>query len=517
MRRALAAGCCALALAGCDSGFTGKRGDARKGGSVLVGMAEPPDSLDPALAASSEARRALWLAYTPPMTYRRAEGARGTETIPGVAESEPEVLDGATAFRFRLRKDLAYSDGRPVLAADFRRAVARSVVLNPRARRALGGIRGVEAYAADPSPRRRIAGIVVNERTRTVRIELTAPDPEFPALLTSLWTAPVPPGTATRDLSRSPPAGIGPYRLESGTRGRSYVLTRVRGFRLEGVPAGNVDSVAGTVVPDRRRRTRQTLSGRLDVTQGQPPTEQLPEIRSEFKSRYHEYPTLTLGYVAFDLAAPPFSDEDVRHAVSFSLGLRALSRLEEGFLAPTCNVIPPQVSGYVALDPCPYGARQGDSDLVRAAQLVRGSKERDARVLVDGGDGPHAADLADYGVQTLRKIGLRARRAGTPRERRRAQLRFARVSPRLPAPAPYLELVDDAGVRSDVGALERDDSSTPKAPRWAAIDREVVRGALIAPFGLSTTGVLLSERLDAADCRRFHPVYGLDFSSLCLS
>ena len=45
----------------------------------------------------------------------------------------------------------------------------------------------------------------------------------------------------------------------------------------------------------------------------------------------------------------------------------------------------------------------------------------------------------------------------------------------------------------------------------------MVQGALIAPFGVRTTGVLLSERLDADQCLRFHPVYGVDFSSLCLS
>ena len=45
----------------------------------------------------------------------------------------------------------------------------------------------------------------------------------------------------------------------------------------------------------------------------------------------------------------------------------------------------------------------------------------------------------------------------------------------------------------------------------------MVEGALIAPYGVGTTGVLLSERLDAENCLRFHPVYGLDLSSLCLS
>jgi len=498
---ALLALACVLGVAtGCDGGITGDRGDAREGGSVLVGLAERPDSLDPALARSPVALQALWLAYTPPMTYRRAEDAQGTQLAPGLAESAPEADDQNREFTFTLRKNLSYSDGRPVLAGDVDRAIRRSRALNPDARRALAGI---EDVAAD-------------ERKREVRITLSVPDPEFPDLLTTLWTAPVPPGTPTRDLTRTPVAGVGPYRLEAPTRGRAYVLTRRRGFRLSGVPAGNVDSVAGTVVRDNARRTSQTLSGLLDVTQGEPPVQRLPQIRSEYKSRYREFPTLTSRYVAFNLDRPPFTDQDARRAVAFALDLRALTRLEDGFLSPTCNAIPPQVPGYVELDPCPYGARDGDPDLVRAERLVRGSSDRDARVLVDGGEGPRADPLARYGVEVLKKIGLRARRARTERDRLRAHLRFEEVTPSLPVPARYLDVVTDSGVHSEVGALERD-ADTPKSPRWAALDRDVVEGALIAPFGLRTTGVLLSERLDADQCLRFHPVYGLDFSSLCLS
>ncbi len=151
---------CLLAVAGCDSGITGDRGNARQGGSVLVGLAQPPDSLDPALAASPEALQALWLAYTPPMTYRRAEGAKGTQIVPGLAQSEAEPLDESSAFRFTLRPDLAYSDGRPVRAADVERAIRRSRALNPAARRAFSGNRGgrrerARAHSAHPPERAR--------------------------------------------------------------------------------------------------------------------------------------------------------------------------------------------------------------------------------------------------------------------------------------------------------------------------------------------------------------------------
>ena len=197
------------------------------------------------------------------------------------------------------------------------------------------------------------------------------------------------------------------------------------------------------------------------MTQGEPPVARLPQIRSEYKARYREFATLTSLYVAFDLDRPPFTDQDVRRAVGFALDLRALGQIQDGFLSPACNAIPAQVPGYVEIDPCPYGTRDGDPDLVRAEELVRGSRERRAPVVVDGGATPRAAALARYGVQTLEKIGLRARLARTARDRLRAQMRFNGITPPMPRPAPYLDVVTDSGVRSDVGALQRD-TETPK-------------------------------------------------------
>jgi hypothetical protein len=38
----------------------------------------------------------------------------------------------------------------------------------------------------------------------------------------------------------------------------------------------------------------------------------------------------------------------------------------------------------------------------------------------------------------------------------------------------------------------------------------------VAPYGVETVGVLMSERMDAENCTLYHPVFGLDWSSLCL-
>jgi hypothetical protein len=190
--------------------------------------------------------------------------------------------------------------------------------------------------------------------------------------------------------------------------------------------------------------------------------------------------------------------------------------LEDGFVSPSCNMIAPVVPGYQAADPCPFGEREGNADLVEARDLVEKSPDANARVLVDGGDGPHEEVLARYGVETLDKIGLRARAATNPAERRRAQLRFASLQPAIPHPARYLELVDDPVIANRLVLLEEAGPPGSEKAAWADLDRDVVADALLVPYGATTTGTLLSERLDAENCLRFHPVRGMDLSSLCV-
>ena len=465
---------------------------------MTVGLAAAPDSMDPAMASSPEALQAVWLAHTPLLTYARRSGSAGTRIVPGLAEKVPEPSEDGLTWVLTLREGLLYSNGREVRARDFERAIRRARRLNPRVRRELA----------------RVDDISANDRTRRIRIVLDRPDSLLPYRLASTWAAPVPSGTPTRELRSVP--GVGPYAVGRRARGTAYVLARRRDFDLPGVPRGNVDVIAARVVPSAAARTSQAIAGGLDAVEGRPPATRLAEIRSKYKGRYSEHPTLALRFARLDLGSRPFRDEDVRRAVSFALDERTLTSLEGGFLTPSCNAIPQVVPGFEAPDPCPYGEREGNADLVEARDLVEDSPDADARVLVDGGEGPRAPALARYGVDTLDKIGLRARRARTPRERARAQLRFATRLPAVPHPARYLELADDPVIASRVGLLEQEGLPSAHAGEWAGLDRDVVAQALLAPYGVSKTGVLLSERLDAENCLRHHPVHGLDLSSLCV-
>ena len=84
-----------LAFAGCgdddDDGDGARAAPARTGGSITISQTTQPDFLDPALGYTLGGWEPMWLVYTPPLTYRRAEGKEGAELIPGVAEELPTI------------------------------------------------------------------------------------------------------------------------------------------------------------------------------------------------------------------------------------------------------------------------------------------------------------------------------------------------------------------------------------------------------------------------------------------
>jgi len=507
----LAAAVLVLAAAGC-SDDADPRVDAGAGGSIVVAEANAPGSLDPALATTPVARRAAWLAYTPPLTYRRAEGEDGTDLVPGLAEDLPETSDDGRSYSFRFQPDLRYSNAMVVRASDFERAVARSLRLSPRGRALWGDVVGARAYARGSDSSTDIRGIAVNDRTGRVRIELENPDRLFRYSLASVAAAPVPRGTPLRDLSERPPPGVGPYRVAQVRRGGDVVLERRRDWRLPGIPAGNAQQIVTRTIPDRAARVDAAIDGRADLVEGESPERMLADIRSSYKNRYAEYPTLRTLYVAIDASRAPFRDGDVRRALSYALDARVLAELHDGFMQPTCNLLPPAIAGHRALDPCPFGERDGDADLVEASRLVEQAGALGANVRVAAGRDDRGRRLSRYLAATLGKIGLSARvvRAAD------AQVAFAASTPAIPHPAGYLGGVDDPVLSARVELLEQQDDPEDAEQEWAGVDEDVVTRAYGAPYGVATAGVLASERLDMQRCARFHPVVGMDYSSVCL-
>jgi peptide/nickel transport system substrate-binding protein len=491
LRRAAAAFLTALGLAGCMGGDD-PEGSAREGGVIRIAHSERPDSLDPALAASPAAREALWLVYTPPLTYRRTS----TELVPGLAAAMPKVSDEGRTYSFRFRRGLRYSNGADLRARDFAQTIERVRRL---------GSPGAALF-------RNVAAIETDDSARTVKIHLRRPDSAFPYALATTYAGVVPGRTALRP-SRPPP-GIGPYRIDRVRGDGGFVMRRSPDFKLEGVPAANADAIVADIQPDTARSARAVIAGRLDYMRDPPPDFLLPELRSKYKDRFKERATVSTLALVLDATRAPFDDVEVRRGVAHAVDGPDLKRLLAGRVEPGCTLLPEEVPGHETPSACPYGDPNTHADLEEARELVVRAGAEGDRVAVRRPETEAGSRVAGYWVSTLRKIGLRPRLVSP---RRGANTWLAERAPGLPHPAPFFGMVtaDDPLLEVDLERLRLLplDESTQE---WAELDARVVDRAYLAPFGSEKQATFLSERLDSDNCARFNPVYGNDYSSFCL-
>jgi peptide/nickel transport system substrate-binding protein len=220
---------CLSAFTAASCGGGAADGDARRGGSITIAQSAQPDALDPALSYVADAWEALWLVYTPLLTYKRVEGEEGTELIPGLAQDLPEISKDGRTYRLKLRKGIRYSDGRPVRASHFEHTIKRVLALESGGSSFYLGIQGAQRYVEEGKPEADILGIESNDDTGEITIRLTAPDGTFSNVLAMNFSGLVPPDTPFKNMTRDPPAGVGPYKLTKSEPNREFVLERPRG------------------------------------------------------------------------------------------------------------------------------------------------------------------------------------------------------------------------------------------------------------------------------------------------
>ena len=523
---------------GGDGGGGG--GEARQGGSITISQTSQPDYLDPALGYTVNSWEALWLAYTPPVTYKRAEGTEGTELIPGVAEELPEVSEDGKTVTFTMRKGLKFSDGRPLKASDFEHTIKRVLNLESGASAFYLVIEGAQEYVDAGKPDGDISGIETNDETGNVTLELTTADGTILNILAMTFAGVVPGDTPFKNLSADPPPGIGPYRFTRSVPNREFVMEKDPNFNIPGIPKGNVDTITTRIVTSAERQTQDVISGELDFMQDPPPADLLPQVKGEYSDRYEEQVAIDTYYFFMNSQLPPFDKKEVRQAVNFATDSQALSRLFGGRLAPGCNFLPPDMAGYEKIDPCPYGDPAEPADLERARQLITDAGVEGESVDVYTNNDENRPEIGQYLADMLNKIGLEANLkvldagvyfATIGNEKTRPHIGFANWYQDFPHPANFLFLVDgDTNQptnnqnfgRVDDPELNRLIDEVEAAPaegaseQAAEADRRAVEEAYVAPYGSETVSTFMSERMDFENCSMFHPVFMNDYSSFCL-
>jgi peptide/nickel transport system substrate-binding protein len=533
-----------LGLAGCgsdDNGDTGGDTNAATGGTATAYYTSFPDYLDPALSYTAEGWQALWVVYTPLLTYKHEEGRGGSELIPGLARALPEITDDGKTYTLQLREGLTYSDGTPVKASDFEHAIKRVLILESGGTPYYQGIEGAEAYLEAGKARGDISGIETEDATGEIVIKLTKPDGQFPFALAMLFATPVPSDTPFENQTKEPPPGVGAFTITDVEGTRAFALARNERFEgFDDVPAAKLDRIEISVVKDVRRQGQDLIDNKVDYIVGPPVREQLREIREKAGDRFEEFTTISTYFTFLNVREAPFDKKEVRQAVNFALNKPALARQLSGLLEPTCNFLPPNMQGYEQLDPCPYGDPNGEPNVAKAKQLIQQAGAEGAKVTVWGNDEPETREVTLAIADQLNAVGLDA----SPRivegsvyfqtignAKTKAQTGFLNWFADFPHPASFMSLVDGASIQptnntnmsnvddpvinDTLAKINQNADLEAVASQYAELDKRVVEEAYVAPYGNRKLVLTTSDRM-AFDAIVWHPLFTADFSTFAL-
>jgi peptide/nickel transport system substrate-binding protein len=494
------------------------------------------DSLDPGLSYTAESWQSLWNVYLSPYGYEHANGAAGSQIVPALAEEMPSISSGGRVYEFQLRKGLRYSNGKPVHASDFAYAIRRLYLLDSVGAPLFDDIVGADATAAR---RGLISGIETDDSSRSVTVRLKRPSANFIYALASVFAAPVPQSTPSRDQTHTPIPSAGPYTISQVRWPKEFTLTRNRYFKpTETVPATNPDRIVVSIVEGGRAALDQLVAGDADYAGAPIAVASLEQAKRKKRLQLRDYVDANTQYFFMNTTLRPFNDVRVRQAVNFALDRERLVEIFGGQAVPTENILPPLNLSYRKHTLYPY-------NLAKARALVRQAGARGANVTVFGPTRPAEARAAVlYLTSQLAAIGLKPSPSPTllpPAQywttigsrRARAQIGYAFWAQSLSSPLSWFEpllsgdetrqlantnysFADSAALNAAIDRLAREPELTSEvSAQWAALDRRAMRWAPLAPF-LNTRSVdALSTRIDL-HCYVSSAIYGLDYGRLCL-
>jgi YVTN family beta-propeller protein len=388
-------------------------GAAHRGGRLVV-IGDDFDSIDPALAHSTDAFALLGLAYDGLTAFRRVGGSDGTQLVADLAAALPLPTDGGRSYTFRVRTGVRYSNGSLLRAEDFKRGLERMLAANsPKLEgSALLKIRGASSCTSTKACDLSRGVVVRGEGSLTIR--LSRPDSGLLLALTSV--VPLPRATPPDDIGTQPVPATGPYAIETYVPHRRLKLIRNRHFRSwseHARPNGYTDEIVWRLDVPSKAAVRQVVHGKADVLLNTVPADRVEELAARYPRQVHLIPQRATAFIFLNTRRAPFDDVRVRRALNYAVDRKRMADLHGGsaVAAVTCQVVPPTVPGFRPY--CPYTVASNANgawkapDVAKAQTLVAASGTKGQRVVVS--TFPFFAQEARYLVSLLSRLGYRAK------------------------------------------------------------------------------------------------------------
>jgi len=555
----LLTGVAALAIAACgggsNSGTTKAAGGTTAGGTTTAAgtggsggggtvtelMGSAPQSLDPGKDYTTQGAEPNWVVYTGLTTYTHANGKAGNTLIPGLATALPTISKDGKTYTATLRTGLKYSNGQPVKASDFTRAVERAIKIP------WGGsgqfitpiIQGGTSYSNGKA--KTISGITTDDASGKITIHLTKPYGPFDNVLAFPSMGFVPGNTPLSAEPNTPPPGVGPYKITNIVPNQSFTVEKNPNWTpIPGIPSGKVN-INVKISSNVTSNALGVLNNTADVFDWADviPGSLLPQIHSKAPSRFSQ---VNLGgstyYMFLNTQVKPFNNELARQAVVTGLNQEAFNRLSAGTLQPGCFFLPPGVPGHPTGVNCPFGT-PGSGNLAKAKQMVQQSGTAGTAVTVWSDTRSPRKEWMTYYTQYLNQLGYKATLkvladatyfTTIGELKLHPQTGFADWNQDFANPVDFYLLLDgnailptdnenfgevnDPKINDAIATLGK--VPTPQLDsvvgQWQQIDRYTAQKAYVAVFGYQTFPKFMSARMNYAGAI-FHPVYGWDYTS----
>ena len=540
----VAAAALALFAAGCGGGGDESAGGENGGNAgktypLLRTVWESPDYMDPQLYYTVAAYQLANYVWTGLVGYKHVAGSEGATLVPYLAESMPTISADGKNYKFTLRENLKYSDGRSVKASDFRYTIERAFKMDSPGVGFFSDIKGVSGpngYAE--TKKGRIAGIITNDAARTIEIQLDQPRGDFLYILGLEFAHIVPTGTPASDQSTKPIPATGPYILKSYTPNRTIELARNPNYdgQIPTMPSGNPDRVVATIISDPVASYQRIVSGQADYNFNTVPNDRLPEAQSKYKDQLRIYTNANTYYYALNNKLPPFNNIDARRAVNYAIDRNAIiSGVYGGLGRPTQNFLPPGYPQYKKIDEYTF-------DLAKAKQLVQTSGTAGATVDVYGPQSGQSRAATEYLAGQLEKIGYKPKLRllgeqvyfqSIGNQATKAQAMFTDWYQDYPHPLDWFDVllngdritqthnnnpgnVDVASVNKEIDALKKIAEITPEVnDRWAKVDRDLmVTYSTTVPYANLSGTDFFGSQMDMS-CYTFNVVLYWDWGLSC--
>jgi oligopeptide transport system substrate-binding protein len=298
----------------------------------------------------------------------KPKATNGTITdVEGAAASSWDVSSDGLTWTFHLRSDGKYSDGSPVVAADFVTSYKR--ILDPTVAAPYadpffdGNILGADKYgsidAKDPAAVKSfLDGIGVSAPDdKTFVVKLQHPAPYF-KWVASLWLASplkaseiAAGGTSFGAVSSTAPSqiiGNGPFKISEVAPKDHITLVANTSYRTQ----PKIQKVIYYEITDANVEYANFLNGQLDMTEAVPPADVSTVLNDpKLSKEVIRTPTLTTYWIDYNTTKPPFNNKDLRLAFSKSIDRTSyVTNILKGVGTPITSMIPKGMPGYGPTD-----------------------------------------------------------------------------------------------------------------------------------------------------------------------